>query len=145
SDWPPERVASMFQSSLGPLRRGVQEGYYLFDGGYVVGHHGTTFRPPSVTYGNDPEEVASRQRVDASPASVTLTPIQRENLRQLAAYFDAIVERRQRAAGPPPPPPPRSTPAPAPSAEDPYVILGISPTATADEIKAAYKTQMKLN
>jgi DnaJ-domain-containing protein 1 len=165
ADWPEGHLASMFQSSLGPLRGGVRDGFYLFAGGHVVGFHGTAFRPPSVAYGNDPEEVATRERVERSPAAVGLTATEKEQLRQLVAYFEPIVERRQQAAGfgddgttqssrdsydytyrdTAPPPPPRSTPAPAPSADDPYVILGIAPGATPEEIKAAYKNQLKLN
>lgn len=155
-DWPDARLAELFQSSLGPLRRGVSDGYYLFQGGFVVGYHGTAFRPPSVSYAHDPDELATRERVAQSPAAVTLRESDREPLRQLVAYFEPIVERKQRAAGftddgsvratreaqPPPPPP---TPAAAPAPDDPYVVLGVAEGATDDEVRAAYKSQLKLN
>ena len=100
-DWPDARLAELFQSSLGPLRRGVSDGYYLFQGGFVVGYHGTAFRPPSVSYAHDPDELATRERVAQSPAAVTLRESDREPLRQLVAYFEPIVERKRRAASTP--------------------------------------------
>ncbi|MEQ1507851.1 MAG: DnaJ domain-containing protein [Myxococcota bacterium] len=160
ADWSVPRLTELFHSAVGRLRGGVGDGYYLFEAGLVVGHHVGATRPPTVSYGADAEGEAVKQRILSTPlGSDRLSSPDLEALRQLVAYFEPIVERKQRASGfgsewvtdgheppPPPPPPPRQpkeTTGPDPS--DPYVILGITAAATDDEVKTAYRTQMKLN
>lgn len=148
-----------FRSSVGAIRGGVQDGYFLFEAGLVVGSHNGAIRPAGLTYGGDHEVAAQRARVlqyafpDAEP-----NPADLEACRQIAAYFDAIVARKQRpteaggyvyeergSATPPPPPGRPPPPPPAPAAPDPWTILGIARTATEEEVRAAYREQMKLN
>ncbi|MEQ1569343.1 MAG: J domain-containing protein [Myxococcota bacterium] len=148
ADWPDARLAERLQSSLGPLRRGVSDGYYLLEGGFVVGYHGSQFRPVSVTYASEPGEAALRAELARHPASAGVGAHDREPLAQLVCYFDPLVERKVRAAsseGAPrsareAPPPPSGL-----SGPDPYQVLGIAPDATDDQVKAAYKAQLKLN
>lgn len=167
SDFSPARLGDLFQSAVGPLRAGVRDGYYLLEAGLVVGNHSGQLRPSSVSYGSEAEEEAQRSRILASPAGAGLGPRDLEALRQLVAYFEPIVERKQRAAGfgsdgfsggtgsagsswggsasygstPTPPPAAARTDDP----DDPYVVLGVQPGATQEQIKAAFREQLKLN
>jgi DnaJ-domain-containing protein 1 len=170
SDFTPAQLSELFQSAVGPLRGGVRDGYYLLEAGLVVGNHSGMLRPTSVSYGSEAEEEAQRARILASPAGIGLGGQDLEALRQLTAYFEPIVERKQRAAGfgadgfssgdigaggyvrsDPGPvssgyggtPPPAAARTDDP--DDPHVILGVSPGATQEQIKAAYKEQIKLN
>jgi DnaJ-domain-containing protein 1 len=174
TEFGPHRLEEMFQSSVGKLRAGVQDGYYLFEGGLVVAHHVGQARSSGVSYGNPAEESAQRERILGTPGAGRLSAQEIESLRQLVAYLEPIVERKQRAAGfnadgtvssgqPPPttwvydePGPARApsasstgTPAPAQGGsmgpDDPYVVLGITAAATDDEVKTAYRNQLKLN
>jgi DnaJ-domain-containing protein 1 len=165
SDFGPHRLAELFQSAVGKLRSGVQDGYYLFEAGLVVGHHVGQLRSSAVSYGNPAEESTQRERILRTPGAGRLSAQELESVRYLAAYLEPIVERKQRAAGfssdgtvsgsPPPPTSwvydersPSGQPAPvvaAPGPDDPYVVLGITATATDDEVKNAYRNQLKLN
>lgn len=174
TDFSPTRLGELFQSAVGKLRSGVNDGYYLFEGGLVVGHHTGQTRPSTVSYGSEAEEEAQRARLRATPGAATLPPHEMEALRQIVAYLVPIVERKQRASGfsddgtatsggasgpwvytdsasgvPPRAEGPYGTPGPAPSRaedpEDPHTILGVATGATEDELKAAYRNQMKLN
>ena len=186
NEFRPDALAHLFQSALGPLRSGVRDGYYLFEAQYVAGHHSGAIRPTNVSYGHESSEEAHRARVLASPVAIGLPPADLEALVQLTAYFEPIVERKQRAAGfgsdgtsytagagaytsdahtsgtsytsgsssasssgsaSSAGTRTRSS-APAPGAadpDDPYTILGIEPGATSDQIKAAFRNQLKLN
>ena len=155
ADFAPARLTEVFQSSVGKLRTGVLDGYYLFEAGLVVGHHGGQARPPSVSYGNEHEEHKLRERIAEALMAERVSTGDIEAIRQMVAYFEPIVERKQRASGfgddgtswttqdTGAPPPPRATA--TPGGQDPYGILGIASTATDDEVKSAYREQMKLN
>ena len=144
-------LAAAFQTALGPLRNGLADGYSLLEAGLVVGHHVGETRSAAVRYDTDaadtPSDPVLREVARASAADA-------EALRQLVAYFRPIVERKLRAATPgvradprvrrdptPPPPPPRQSKVDG----EAYALLGVAPTATDDEVKAAYKHQLKLN
>lgn len=193
SELSPLRLTEIFQTATGPLRAGVKDGYYLFEGGLVVGHHLADVRTHTTAFVDPYEDSSLRERIFASPAgSIRLSPGEIEVISRLASYFEPIIVRKQRAAGfddegrsayssgyvyeaPPsaediPPKgastsgshasgahasgasgasgstgggaPPRAQ---APSAEDPYVMLGITASATDDEVKSAYRNQIKLN
>jgi DnaJ-domain-containing protein 1 len=131
----------------------VKDGYLLLEDGLVVGHHSGETRPDNVRYSTDdavPEDDPVLRDLARSSSR------EAQQLRQLLAYFLPVIQRKQQAAGfrsegfrdrpreSTPPPPPR-TPEPAPPAEDPYTILGIARTATDDEVKDAWRTQLKLN
>jgi DnaJ-domain-containing protein 1 len=162
TEFGPHRLEELFQSAVGKLRSGVQDGYYLFEGALVVGHHVAQLRSASVSYGNAAEESAQRERILGTPGAGRLSAQELEAVRQLAGYLEPIVERKQRAAGfssdgtvsggQPPPTSwvyeDRSPSGGAPSApgpDDPYVVLGITAAATDDEVKSAYRNQLKLN
>lgn len=163
SDFSPQRLGDLFQSAVGRLRSGVLDGYYLFEAGLVVGHHSGQTRPSSISYGHEAEEEAQRRRIlSATPPSLAPRGADLEAVRQLVAYFEPIIERKQRASGfaddgtsagsthSAPPPPPRAAPPPpaaraADDPDDPYVVLGIERGASQEEIKAAFRTQIKLN
>jgi DnaJ-domain-containing protein 1 len=144
----------VFRSAVGPIRGGVKDGYYLFEGGLVVGHHNGVIRHSGVHYAADPEVAAQRARVKEHAFRNRDVPEDElEPARQIAAYLDAIIARKQRPAdaghrggyvyddrGYRPPEPPA-----APAENDPFTILGIARTATDDEVKSAYRQQMKEN
>lgn len=148
-DFAPDALALAFQTPLGRLRRGVVDGYYLFDAGLVVGHHLGETRPPSVRYASDEAEFADDPVVTELAAA---SPLEAAALRELAAYFLPIVLRRDGGPAPgpgrpppPPPPPPPRRPEPSRSGHDAYEVLGIPTNATDDEVKAAFRRQLKLN
>jgi hypothetical protein len=114
-----------FRSAAGPVRNGVADGTWLFESGVIVGYH------------KGMSSVADAER--------------------FVGYFDEIVTRRMHGSGfgdepkasesssrspPPPDPPPRPRPV---DAYDPFGVLGLSSTATDDEVKVAWKEHMKLN
>lgn len=144
-EWPEGRLAQVLASAVGPLRSGVKDGLYLCEAGLVVAHHGGQLRPASASWAADAEELAARARVEASRSAVGLSAVELERLRQLAAYFEPIVERRLRVRVDPPPrdvhEEARSESGPA----DAYAVLGVPSTATDDEVRAAYKQALKLN
>lgn len=151
-----------FRSSLGPIRGGVGDGYYLLEAGVVIGHHNGVTRPSHVSYEDEPGATARRDRVRRLGfASGVARPADVEAARPIVLYFDEIVARKQRSSGSggsyvyeerEPTPgahdrassPPPAAPA-APARPDPFELLGVSPGATDDEIKAAYREQMKMN
>ena len=168
-DFTSSRLAEILQTATGPVRGGVKDGYYLLEGGLVVGYHMGPVRSTAVSYGTM-EELAQRKRILASPVgTMRLPPEEIEALRHLVAYFEPIVERKQREAGfssgyvyeappkfsgdpfeEPPPSGSRSqgradSTQATPAREDPYQVLGISSSATDDEVKKAYRNQLKLN
>lgn len=164
------RLAEILQTATGPVRGGVKDGYYLLEGGCVVGYHMGPVRSTAISYGTT-EELTQRKRILASPVgAMSLPPEEIEALRHLVAYFEPIVERKQREAGfssgyvyeappkfsgdpfeDPPPSGARQqgrtggTPAPAPGGDDPYQVLGIPSSASDEEVKKAYRHQLKLN
>ncbi|MEN0067952.1 MAG: J domain-containing protein [Myxococcota bacterium] len=143
-----------FVSAVGRVRGGVQDGYYLFEHGVVVGHHRGQVRA-GVTYGDPRELAAQRERVtQLAFAGRRVDDATLEVARAITVYFDDIVRRkegaeatsqdhryvreeRERTAPPsrPPPPPPN----------DPYQVLGIARSATDDEVKKAYREGLKMN
>jgi len=134
----PAFLTRMFQSAVGAIRAGIPDGYWLLAAGVAVGHHTGVPRPSNVSYGGEP---GAEGEVEA--------------VRQILEVLEPIVERRQRAAGfSDDPSGPRSTNSPPPPSapgvgaidpEDPYVVLGVPDTANDEEIRAAFKAQMKLN
>lgn len=147
-EWSAERLAHVLQTSLGPLRAGVKDGLYLCEAGFVIGHHVGQLRPASASWAADGDERAARERVTASAAARGLSAVDLERLCQLVGYFEPILERRQRPVEPEPqawtsreP----AAPSPAPVSGEPYAVLGVSPSATDEEVRAAYKNALKLN
>lgn len=144
----------VFQSRVGAVRGGVRDGYWLFERGTVLGHHLGVIS--AVTY-QGADLARQRERVvrhafgGVGPREEVL-----EAARQIVVYFDELVARRLTTSGEPSaswvreereratPPPSRPT-APPPAEDDPYVLLGVARDATDDELKSAYKQQMKLN
>jgi len=109
-----------FRTVYGPLKRGALEpenGYYLFEYGSVSAH----VNPPGYA--------------DVRAAA-----------KQVIAYFEQRVSLRAQQEAPrsardePAPVAPRVT-----SERDPFEVLGVSPDATDEEIRQAYREQMKLN
>ncbi|MBW1877156.1 MAG: J domain-containing protein [Deltaproteobacteria bacterium] len=109
-----------FRTPYGPLKRGMSEpenGYYLFEYGAVSMH----LNPPAY--------------VDILAAA-----------KQVIAYFEQRVSMRAKQEAPrsarqePAPMAPRTT-----SDRDPFEVLGVSAEASDDEIRQAYREQMKLN
>ena len=149
----PGWLEQVFKSSVGVLRSGVRDGYYLFHRGTVVGHHLGVVS--SVSYHGADVAKQNARVIRHAFAGIGVRPDTVEATRQIVVYFDEIVARRESAAGAQdkryvreeresaPPPPRREAPPPAPA--DPFVILGISRDASDDEVRAAYKEQMKLN
>jgi DnaJ-domain-containing protein 1 len=149
----PEALAATFQTAAGPLRRGVTDGYYLFGaGGKVIGQHAGQSRPIEFAGASDPDEEQFRVRVlkviGWRPPEVV------EPVRQLAMYFVPIVERKQQAGASPWDDPflgrTGSTPpavgrVAAPPTGDPYAVLQVSPSATDEEVRAAFRAQLLLN
>lgn len=145
----------VFQSAVGALRAGVRDGYWLFDRGTVVGHHqGVISR---VAYHGTDLEAQQARVVRHGFAGVGARPEVIEAARQIVVYFDEIVARREATEGfedtrytrdvreSSAPPPPRASAPAAPAADDPYAVLGVARTATDEELRAAFKEQMKLN
>jgi hypothetical protein len=151
-------LEQVFKSSVGVLRSGVNDGYYLFHRGLVAGMHRGVIS--SVTYGGTDREAQLERIVKHGFHGIRVNEATLEAARQICMYFDEIAARRQVAAGerdnryvhetPPgastasrtaPPPPAR----PAPSAGDAFSVLGVDPSASDAEVKAAYKQQVKLN
>ena len=131
------------------------DGYYLFEAGLVVGHHGGQSRSSAVSYGSEVDEAAQRERIVQALMGERVSSADIAAARPIIAYLEPIIERKQRASGfsedgtsqgyqdtTAPPPPQR---APLPDGNDPYTILGIVASATDDEVKSAYHNQMKLN
>jgi len=156
----PSWFDSVFRSAVGPLRTGVADGYYLFEQGLVVGHHGGVIRPANVRYGEGDLDEQRARVIEHGFGGVGARADVVEGARQIIVYFDGIVLRKLRAAGmgdadryvrqetpgpsarrPPPPRPPRRPDVPG----DPFAILGLAKTAKLAEVKAAYRAQMKLN
>lgn len=156
----PTWFAQHFQSPLGPLRGAIGDGYYLFDSGYVVGHHGG--QGGAVGHGDERRNAAGRERVrELAFGFNRVSDDDLSDLHRLVAYFEDIVARKLGGDGfsdsswtaPPPPPPysappPRAEPRPPPpppAEDDPYVVLGVPRTATDEEVRAAWRDQMKMN
>jgi DnaJ-domain-containing protein 1 len=143
-----------FQSAVGALRAGVSDGYWLLHAGIAVAHHGGVPRPANVSYAGEAGAEDLRSRI-ARVSGAHHDPHEVETVRQILEVIEPVVERRQKAAGfsddgpapraswSPPPASPRRPP--AADLDDPYVVLGLPETATNDEIRAAFKAQMKLN
>lgn len=118
-----------FRTAYGPMARGKRlppDGYYLFQRGAVVAHIA-----PSVYL--DP--VASAKKV---------TSYLEQHLKLRQGGED--VDHRQwtweeRSAEPPPP----RAAAPPPAPDDPFAVLGVSREASDEDLRKAYKEQMKLN
>lgn len=152
----PSWLEQVFRTQLGPLRGGVRDGYYLFERGVVVGHHRGVVSTGVGYEGVDLERQRARV-VRHGFAGVGAAAEVVEAARQICVYFDDIVTRKlgakdegegsytresressHRAAPPRPPEAP-------PAEEDPYAVLSVDPSATDEELKAAFKQQMKLN
>ena len=154
-----------FQTALGPVRGGVGDGYYLLEAGVVVGQHSGQIRPANVSYFGEhgAEQLRDRVRRLGFPRGAR-SESDLEAACQLVAYFDGIMGRKQQAADASgsryvyeereSAPPPgsggggggaRPASSRAPAATDPYAVLGITREATDDEVKAAYREQLKLN
>ncbi len=166
----PGWLEASFRAATGALRQGVKDGYFLLESGLVIGHHLGVTRPSTVSYGDEGDVAAQRERVlRYGFASRQPRPSDLEAARQIIAYLDPILARklgggegfgtgnryvreeherardpdphRGRSRGPRTPPP---TPA-APPEPDPYEILGVTRATSDDDIKKAYREQMKLN
>jgi hypothetical protein len=142
----------VFQTALGALRRGVLDGYYLFDAGKVVGFHTGAVRSAHNAYASDHHDDPLRDRITGLLGRRSASEL--DAVHQLGAYFVPIVQRRL-TAGPAPawndapresarstPPPVAPRPPPGP---DPYATLGVARDALDEEVKAAFKKAIKLN
>lgn len=165
----PHFWTSNFQSALGALRQGVSDGYYLFESGLVVGFH---VGQGMIVDHDARHAAAERERVRGVLARVPLSEADLATLMPVVTYFDEVIDRRRRVVEGTPPPaaaqedprtedarwrrearteeprwrtaePPR--PPPPPAVDDPYVVLGLRPGATDEEIREAWKAQLKLN
>jgi len=110
-----------FRTSFGPIVRGTREiesGYYLFEVGAVRAH-----RIPSTWL--DPK-ASAKQIIDLFDAKVRLGGWSETT--STAREAEAPITSPHVVAGP-----------------DPFEVLGVEPDASDQEIKRAYKEQMKLN
>jgi DnaJ-domain-containing protein 1 len=148
----PDVLTSTFQTAAGPLRRGVTDGYYLFNAGLVIGQHGGQVRPTEFVDPADAEDEALRARV--ARALGRHRPEVVEAVRALAVYFVPIIERKQQAGGAAwddpylgrtGSTPPATARVARPGPDDPYGMLELTPSATDDEVRAAYRAQLMLN
>jgi DnaJ-domain-containing protein 1 len=148
----PRFLDHVLQSAVGRIRGGVGDGYWLFAAGLAVGHHQGIPRPSNVSYAHESASDDLRERI-AAHSGARPDPHDLDTVRQVLEVFEPIVLRRQQAwtgttgwSEPPPPPPSAAASPGSPlSLDDPYVLLGVPETATLDEIKAAFREQMKLN
>ncbi|MCB9689700.1 MAG: J domain-containing protein [Alphaproteobacteria bacterium] len=152
----PSWLDQVFRTSLGPMRGGIHDGYWLFERGLVVGHHRGVVST-GVSYDGVDHERQRQRVVRYGFAGVGARADVVEAARQICVYFDDIVTRklgakdegegsytRETRESAHRAPPPRA-PAPPPAEDDPYEILGVDPSISDDDLKAAYKQQMKLN
>lgn len=150
-----------FRSAVGPVR-GDRTGYWLFHEARVVGHHSGVIRADVVfTHAETVVEDATRGRVEAEWVRKVAFEGKRVTARELTAaleliaYFDGIVVERQTRSGfgdgatrAARPGVARVTPQVVPipgESGDPFDVLKVPSTATDEEIRAAYKRQMKLH
>lgn len=140
-----------FRTSVGPVRR-VSDGYFLFEAGLVVGYHTGSVREQG--HGGAPPKPGEVELlIEHAFGGRTPRPHDLERARQLVAYLDEIVQRKQRSSGwsddgpqVAPDPEPRRAPRPAVRSDtDPFQIIGVEADATDAQIRTAYKEQMKLN
>ncbi len=137
-----------FQTSVGPMRSDARRGYYLFEAGVVIGHHNGQPRHAAAMWSGVSEDMLKRIHVYGFRGS-RVSETDFEAAKQIISYLDEIVDNKQQAAGwadggdvDPVIAPPSAV---VPADSDPFVILGIATDASDEEIKAAYKKQMKLN
>ncbi len=155
-----------FRTSVGVLRAGVQDGYHLFHAGLVAAHHGGAIRSAHATYADERDRAVEREKAlrHGFKGARVVNPNDLEACRQIVAPLVEIVERKQavsgfgtssgaRASSDPsrwvtedhePVDPPADVVAQR-GPEDPFELLEVSPDASLDEIKSAYKRSMKLN
>ncbi len=151
-----------FRTAVGPVR-GSRTGYFLFHEGDVVGHHSGAVRA-DIHFTDAAATDDDRRRGQAELAWIKrvafgagpVSPVDLAAAVDLIVYFDGVVVDRQarsgfdadgnqvasgaRAGGVTP------QPVAIPGASrDPFQVLKIPFEATQDEIRAAYKLQMKLN
>jgi hypothetical protein len=119
----------VFQTALGALRRGVLDGYYLFEAGKVVGFHTGAVRSAHTAYASDHHDDPLRDRITGLLGRRSASEL--DAVHQLGAYS---------ARSTPPPVAPRPPPGP-----DPYATLGVARDALDEEVKAAFKKAIKLN
>lgn len=113
-----------FRTRYGPLKRGSREpapGYYLFEDGAVEGH----VNPPAYL---DPRQ-ANKQVIEAFERKVAAR-----------AWQDTPRTARDDDARTPVIEEPGSRPV-----AEPYEVLGVEPDASDDEVRRAYREQMKQN
>lgn len=149
-----------FRTAVGPVKGG-RTGYFLLQEGQVVGHHTGLVRA-DVTFTDRTRSADEARRSDREVEwlkriAFGTAPVSTLDLAaavELIAYFDGIVLTRQEragfadgeskrtgAAG-------RVAPQPVPipgESGDPFQVLKVPFDATDEEIRAAYKKQMKLN
>ena len=150
-----------FRTAVGPAR-GNRTGYWLFQEAKVIGHHSGLVRT-DLTFTDRRAAREDSQRAHAETAWIREVAFDGADVAavdlaaavQLIAYFDGIVCTRQNRAGfgegatreacaAPARVTAQEVPIPGASG-DPFEVLRVAPTATDDEIRAAYKLQMKLN
>lgn len=116
-----------FQTRIGPLHRdgrAASPGYYLFQDQRIVAHHAGG--------------VHAEHSAIVAHFRPSLTGAPRETHHESWVYEDS--PRADRTPPPAEPPPP-----PSPPAFDPYEVLGVPPTCTDQELKAAYRQAIKAN
>jgi DnaJ-domain-containing protein 1 len=134
-----------FRTALGPIRGGVVDGYYLFDSGFVIGQH--TGQRGAVGAGDAYLLHSEKQRVrQVAFGDAPVLEADLEALHRVVLYFEELVKRRLRTDGIFGSESSSTPVAPAgPPEDDPYEVLGVPRTASEEEIKAAWKAQLKLN
>ena len=152
-----------FRTSVGPAKGG-RVGYWLFQEAQVVGHHSGLVRT-DLTFTDRRTESDDAQRAHSEIAWIKRIafdddPVSSVDLAaavEIIAYFDGIMCVRQsragfgdgatrdaRSTGRPARVTPQNVPIPGASG-DPFQILCVHETASDDEVRRAYRNQLKLN
>jgi hypothetical protein len=110
------------------------DGYYLFRDGVPVAYHPGAY---DLTLARTVLAAAKPDHLDARSAGAVIDAFETALRRP---PFDTLRTEPAGEGGPPPPPAEM-----VPVSLDPYQILGVTPSATDAEVKAAWRKAMKLN
>jgi hypothetical protein len=117
-------------------------GYYLFTRGRPIAFHpGTSPNTDHDLTAMGIGAVAALITQSTKPWSASPKLVNQKAAEGVIAFFEAVVVN----------PPPRTNPAgsanpvESPAKPDPYVVLGLPPTASDQEVRTAYREQQRLN